>query len=174
MQPTTSLRDAIVAAIILSPAFITGLSLPWNFHNALAARAPTLSGGLDHAFAKEVRANADVNINHHNEERHASDDDSDDEDSELPTGTGQGFPTGFGGGGATGFPRPTGAFGSSGFGSGCPSGALPSGTGSPFGQFGARAAKKGKQAAMPTNFPTGCGGFGSGGQAAPTGSPFKA
>lgn len=114
MQPTTALRDAIVATIVLSPAFITGLSLPWNFHNALAARAPTLSGAIDHAFAKEVRANADVNANSHNEERDDSGDESDGEDFNFPTGTGGGFPTGFGGGGASGFPKPTGGFGSSG------------------------------------------------------------
>lgn len=119
MQPTIALRDAIVATIVLSPAFINGLSLPWNFHNALAARAPVLSGGIDHAFAHEVRANADATVNsHNNEERAKSDDDDEDEDAEydLPTGTGKGgsFPTGFGGGGASGFPKPTGVFGNGG------------------------------------------------------------
>lgn len=110
MQPTTVLRDAIVATIVLSPAFITGLSLPWNFHNALAARTPTLSGGIAQAFAKEVRANADATVNSHNEERAKSDDDESDADDAdlLPTATGEGFPAGFGGGGATGFPQPTG------------------------------------------------------------------
>lgn len=118
MQPTTALRDAIVATIVLSPAFINGLSLPWNFHNALAARAPALSGNIDHAFANEVRANADATVNTHNNEERAKSDDDEDSDSDtefdLPTATGKGgsFPTGFGGGGASGFPKPTGAFGS--------------------------------------------------------------
>lgn len=120
MHPTIALRDAIVATIVLSPAFINGLSLPWNFHNALAARTPALSGDIDHAFAHEVRANADATVNTHSNEERAKSDKNDDEDEEddefdLPTATGKkggSFPTGFGGGGASGFPMPTGAFGS--------------------------------------------------------------
>lgn len=119
MQPTTALRDAIVATIVLSPAFINGLSLPWNYKNALAARAPVLSGDIDHASINEVRTNADAAVNsHNNQERASSHDDDDDSDSEaefdFPTATGKpgSFPTGFGGGGAPGFP--TGGFGGGG------------------------------------------------------------
>lgn len=120
MQPTIALRDAIVATIVLSPAFINGLSLPWNFHNALADRAPVLSGDVNHASVNEVRTNADAAVNAHNNEERASSSHDDDEDSDsdaefdFPTATGQGgsFPTGFGGGGASGFP--TGGFGGSG------------------------------------------------------------
>lgn len=99
MQPTIALRDAIVATILLSPAFITGLALPWNFHDALATRTSVLSGGTVDALVHEVRAHKES----------SGDNSSGQSDAETADGTPTfpGMPTG----GASGFPRPTGGFG---------------------------------------------------------------
>lgn len=57
MQPTISLRNAIVATILASPVFINGLALPWgNSLNAIAARS-FLTGGVVDTNFHEVRAN---------------------------------------------------------------------------------------------------------------------
>lgn len=121
MQPPISLRDAIVATIVLSPAFIAGLSLPWTFHNALAERSSVLSGGIVDAFAHEVRASTGADEKSQRDIESRDEDDSDDDDSDSDEhagghgGSGDGAtgagPTATGGGGgfgASGVPQPTG------------------------------------------------------------------
>lgn len=43
MQLTLALRQALLATIVLSPGFITGLALPWDVNSGLALRDTLLS-----------------------------------------------------------------------------------------------------------------------------------
>lgn len=57
MQANFSLRDALVATLVLSPAFITGLTLPWGFSSSALAARQLLTGGVVDVNIHDIRAN---------------------------------------------------------------------------------------------------------------------
>lgn len=79
MQVSFTLRKTVLATILLSPALISGLSIPWNIEpNSLADRG-FLSGGLVDTSSYVVRRWKEIS----HVARH-DDDDDDDEGSLLP------------------------------------------------------------------------------------------
>lgn len=56
MQTSFSLREALVATILLSPAIINGMALPWNNGFKTLAVRNLLDGGLVDAIFHEIRA----------------------------------------------------------------------------------------------------------------------
>lgn len=56
MQLTKTLRQSLLAAVVLCPAFISGLALPWNVNSGLSVRGTLLSELAHVPYLNKIRS----------------------------------------------------------------------------------------------------------------------